>query len=115
VATAAASLAALTALVGGYGAVYFTGVEGWTDIGITFVMAYEFLAALGLVSAVALLRGRPFGRFGVLTYAVWMVAFTCFKLIAFQETEAILFGLVGLAALVLASRPSVRDYAGGAR
>lgn len=114
-AVAAAALAILTALVGAYGALYFTGLEGWTDIGITFVMAYEFLAAYGLVSAVALLRGHPYGRFGVLTYGVWMVAFTGFKLIAFQEVEAILFGVVGLVATVLAARPSVRAYVEGRR
>jgi len=111
----ASGLALLAALVGGYGAVYFTGKEGWTDLGVTFVTAYLFLSGLGVVSAVATLAGRAFGRAGLLAFGVWMVVFTTLKLVAWQETEAVAFGVAGLAVLVLASRPSVRAYVGEPR
>ncbi len=111
----ASGLALLAALVGGYGAVYFTGKEGWSDLGVVFVAAYLFLSALGALSAVATLAGRASGRSGLLAFGTWMVAFTTLKLVAWQETEAVVFGVVGLAVLVLASRPSVRAHVGGPR
>ena len=106
------TLIALTVLVtcfGAYGAVYFSGLEGWTDLGLTFVVAYEFLTLLGLVSAIAFARRSPLGRAGLVTYGVWMNVFTAFKVGYIHETEAIPFGVVGLAILVLAlSRPARR-------
>jgi hypothetical protein len=111
----ASGLALLAACVGGYGSVYFTGQEGWTDLGVTFVTAYLFLSALGAASAVALLLGRTAGRYGLMAFGVWMAVFTTLKLVAFQETEAIVFGVVGLVVLGLASRPSVRLYVGAVR
>jgi hypothetical protein len=110
---AAAAIAALLALVGGYGAIYFTGLEGYTDIGVTFLVAYEFLAALGLTCAVALLQRRAWGRWGLTVYAVWMAAFTVFKLVTFQEWEATTFGLLGLVVLTLLLRPASRSWAAG--
>jgi hypothetical protein len=107
----AASLACLTAAVGGYGAVYFTGTGGFTQIELTFLVAYEFLAALGLVSAIALLRGRSLGQAGTVVYALWMTVFTAFKVGYIHETEAIPFGIVGLVILGLALAPATRRFA----
>lgn len=114
-ALAASGLALLAALVGGYGSVYFTGQEGWTDLGVVFVTAYLFLSALGAVSALALLAGHAVGRFGLLAFGSWMVVFTTLKLVAWQETEATLFGIVGLVVLWLVTRPSVRAHTGELR
>ncbi|MGW7682445.1 hypothetical protein ACWGID_17005 [Kribbella sp. NPDC054772] len=104
----ASVLLGLIALVGGYGAIYFTGLEGWDGIAKSFVVAYEFLTLTGLVAVAAFLRGHRLGRPGVILYATWMIYFTAFKLIAFQEIQAIPFGLMALVALVCATRPSAR-------
>ena len=71
-------------------------------------MAYEFLTLTGLIAVVALLRNHPLGRPGVILYATWMIYFTLFKLIAFQELQAIPFGLIAAVALVLVTRRSAR-------
>lgn len=99
-----AILLGLIAAVGGYGAIYFTGLEGWDGIGASFVVAYEFLSATGLIAVIAFLRGHRLGRPGVIFYAVWMMYFTLFKLIAFQELQAIPFGVIAAISLVLVTR-----------
>ena len=100
----ASALLGLIAAVGGYGAIYFTGLEGWSGIGASFVVAYEFLSLGGLIAVVAYLRGHRLGRPGVTVYAIWMIYFTLFKLIAFQELQAIPFGVIAVVALVLVRR-----------
>ncbi|TQJ06206.1 hypothetical protein [Kribbella jejuensis] len=105
-AVVASVLVALIAAVGGYGAIYFTGLEGWNGIAVSFVVAYEFLSLIGLVAAVAHLRGHRLGRPAVILYATWMIYFTLYKLIAFQELQAIPFGVLAAIALVCASRPA---------
>jgi len=100
----ASALLALIAAVGGYGAIYFTGLEGWNGIGLSFVVAYEFLSLTGLVAVAAYLRGHPLGRPAVIFYASWMIYFTLFKLIAFKELQAIPFGVIATIALVLTIR-----------
>jgi len=111
-AVVSASLACLAAAVGGYGAVYFTGLDGgFTQIELTFLVAYEFLAALGLFSAIALLRGRALGQAGTVVYGTWMTVFTLFKVGYIHETQAIPFGIVGLVVLGLALAPATRRFA----
>ena len=110
-AVTAALLTLLASAMGAYGAIYFIGLEGWDDLGITFVTTYEYIALTGLVSGVALFRGSRLGWVGVLWYAAFQVAFTACKLLTIQEVEAIPFGVVGVVLLVLATRPSVRAYA----
>jgi hypothetical protein len=107
---AASALTALIAAVGAYGAIYFTGKEGWDAAGATFVATYEFITLAGLVSAVAFLRGHALARVGVIVYGIWMTYFTVFKITAIQEWEAIPFGAIALTTLLLATRPSARDY-----
>ena len=104
----ASILLGLIAAVGGYGAIYFTSLEGWNGIGVSFVVAYEFLSLTGLIAVVAFLRNHPLGRPGVVLYATWMIYFTAFKLIAFQELQAIPFGLIAGLALILVTRRSAR-------
>jgi hypothetical protein len=104
----AAILLGLIAAIGGYGSIYFTGLEGWTALGVCFVVAYEFLTLTGLIAVVALLRNHPLGRPGVMLYAAWMIYFTLFKLIAFHELQAIPFGVIAAVALVLVALRSAR-------
>ena len=107
----AAVLTLLMSAMGAYGAIYFIGLEGWDDLGITFVTAYEFVALTGFVSGAALLRRHHLGLVGVLWFAAFQVAFTACKLITIQEVEAIPFGVAALVVLALATRPSARAYA----
>ena len=109
----AATLVALTSAFGAYGAVYFTGLEGWDDMGVTYVTTYEFIALTGLVSALALFRGHRLGLIGITWYAAFQVVFTAMKLLTIQEISAIPFGVVGLAVLALVTRPSTRPSLAG--
>ena len=111
-AIAAGALTLLVAGFGAYGAVYFTGLDGFTDLGLTFLVAYEFLSVLGIVSAIGTLRGRPLAHAGLVLYATWMLVFTTFKVGYIHETQAIPFGVVGLAVLVLSLAPATRRFAG---
>jgi predicted CDP-diglyceride synthetase/phosphatidate cytidylyltransferase len=110
---AATGLTGLVAALGAYGAVYFTGLEGFTDLGLTFLVTYEFITLGGLVAAVALARRSELGRVGVVAYGVWMTVFTVFKVGYIHELEAIPFGVVGAAVLALASTRSARRYTRG--
>lgn len=109
-AVAASALSILVAIFGGYGAIYFTGLEGFDAAGITFITTYEAIVLFALVSAVALLRGSEHGRLGVVCYGIFNVGFTAMKLITIQETEAIPFGVVGLIVLGLALHPTTRRF-----
>lgn len=107
---AAGILVLLMGAIGGYGAIYFTGLEGWDDFGITYATTYECIAVTALLSGVALLRGYRLGLVGVLWYASFQVVFTLCKLVTIQEVEAIPFGVAALVVLALATRPSVRTH-----
>ena len=107
---AAGLLTILLGVVGGYGAIYFTGLEGWDDAGITFVTTYEAIALFAVVCGIALLRGGNHGRLGVVAYAVFMIGFTLMKLVVVQEWEATTFGVLAAVVLVLALRPRTRAY-----
>jgi hypothetical protein len=74
------------------------------------VTTYEAIAAFAVVSAVALLRGSSHGRVGVISYAVFMIAFTLMKLVVVQEWEATTFGVLAAVVLVLATRPRTREF-----
>lgn len=106
----AVPLTVLLTLVSGYGAVYFSGMEGFSDMDLTFLVAIEFITGLGLVSALALAGRRALGRVGLITYGVWMTLFTLFKVAYIREVEAIPFGVVGLAVLALALAPATRRW-----
>lgn len=108
----AAVLVALMSTFGAYGAIYFTGLEGWDDFGITYVTAYEFISLTGLLAALALFRGHHLGWVGVAWYAVFQVVFTTMKWVTIQEVSAIPFGVAGLVVLGLVTRPSVRAHFG---
>jgi hypothetical protein len=106
----AAALVALMAAFGAYGAIYFTGLEGWDDFGITYVTAYEFISLTGLVAALGAFRGHHLGAVGVIWYAAFQVVFTSMKWLTIQEVSAIPFGVLGLVVLALVARPSVRAH-----
>ena len=107
----ASMLTILLSLFAGYGAIYFTGLEGWDAAGITYVTTYEATVVLALVSAVALLRGSAHGRVGLAAWAAFMVVFTAMKLITIQELSAIPFGVVGLLVGGLALHPATKRWA----
>lgn len=109
-------LSVVAAVVGGYGAWYFTGLDEWTPISEVFVMTYLAFSLFGLVCAGALLFGsgslRSAARYGVAAYGVWMICFTAFKLVRFAEYQAIPFGVVGLLIVFLGAAPRTRAWAG---
>ena len=107
----AIGLATVLALFAGYGAIYFTGLEGWDAFGITYVTTYEAISLFALASAVALARGSSHGRVGLIAYGIFMVGFTIMKLVTIQEWEAIPFGVVGAVVLGLALHPRTRSFA----
>ena len=107
----AAILLGLIAAAGGYGAIYFTGLEGWDAAGVTFVTTYEAIVVFALASAVALLRGSSHGRVGLVAWGIFMVGFTIMKVVTIQELQAIPFGVVGLVVLGLALHPATKRWA----
>ncbi|MFP5334588.1 MAG: hypothetical protein ACLGIV_04675 [Actinomycetes bacterium] len=111
-AIAAAGLACLVAMVSAYGAIYFVGLDGYDDIGVTFLTVFLSVAAFAVVSAVALLRGSSHGRVGLVAYGLYMLVFMAMKLLSVQELEAIPFGVVGAAVLVLALHRRTREFTG---
>ena len=108
----ATALTTLLALVGGYGAIFFTGLDGWDASGITFVTTYDAVALFGLVSAWAMFFGNAHGRVGVAAYAIFMIGFTVMKVLTIQELQAIPFGVVALGVLAAALHPRSRAYTG---
>jgi len=107
----AIGLATVLALFGGYGAIYFTGLEGWDAGGITYVTTYGSISLFAIVSAIALARGSSHGRVGLVAYGIFMAGFTVMKLVTIQEWEAIPFGVVGAVILGLAVDPRTRAFA----
>jgi len=114
-AVVAIGLTVLAAVVGGYGACYFTGLDGWTPISETFVVTYLAFSVFGLAVVGSMVFGsgslRSAARYGLATYGVWMIGFTAFKLVRFSEYQAIPFGIVGLAILVLSLSRPTRSWA----
>jgi len=108
----ATALTTLLALVGGYGAIFFTGLDGWDAAGITFVTTYDAVALFGLVSAWAMFLGNAHGRVGVAAYAIFMIGFTVMKVLTIQELQAIPFGVVALGVLAAVLHPRSRAYTG---
>lgn len=110
-AVVAIALSTVLALFAGYGAIYFTGLEGWDAPGVTFVFTYEAVSLFALASAFALARGSSHGRVGLVAYGIFMVGFTVMKLVTIQEGAAIPFGVVGALILGLALHPRTRAFA----
>ncbi|WP_246456366.1 hypothetical protein [Nocardioides mesophilus] len=110
-ATVVVALTVLQTLFAGYGAVYFTLLDGVTDMALTFLLTFESVTAFGLLSALALARRSALGRAGVVVYGVWMLIFSAFKIGYIHEAAAVPFAVVGLLVLGLALAPGTRRYA----
>ena len=92
----ASVLTILLASVGTYGALYFSGLDGYDPVDATFLSMYVYLSAMGVASVIAQLRGSTVGQAGVIAWGLFMALFTLVKLVTIQETEAIGFGVVAL-------------------
>ncbi|MHA6668366.1 hypothetical protein ACX3O0_05805 [Homoserinimonas sp. A447] len=94
-------LTILLASVGTYGAIYFSGLDGYGPVDATFLSMYGYLSLIGIVSVIAQLRGRAIGQAGTIAWAGFMALFTLVKLVTIQETEAISFGVIALIVIAL--------------
>lgn len=106
----AAVLTVLLAAVGTYGAVYFSGLDGYDPIDATFLSVYGYFSLVGAAAAITQVRGSRIGRAGVIMWSVWMVVFTLVKIVTIMETEAIPFGVVALVVLALTLAPPTRRF-----
>lgn len=112
--TAVLVLTSLVAAVTSGGAIYFSlfwseapAVNAWT---VLFAVAFVAVAVAGVLAAWALVHGSERGRLGVIGYAAFGILFTLAKLIWWQETEAVLFGALDVALLLLVSGRRVRSW-----
>lgn len=108
------TLAIATVTTGG--AIYFSlfwaqapAPSVWT---VLFAVGFAAVSALGVVAATALARGSERGRRWVIAYATFGILFTLAKLIWWQETQAIVFGALDIALLLLVSTRRVRRWTG---
>jgi hypothetical protein len=106
----AAVLTVLVAAVGTYGAVYFSGVDGYDPIDATFISVYGYFSVVGAAAAIAQVRGSRIGRAGVIMWGIWMLVFTMVKIVTILETEAIPFGVVALVVIALTLAPPTRRF-----
>lgn len=97
----ASVLTVLLASVGTYGAIYFSGLDGYGSVDATFLSMYGYLSLIGIVSVIAQFRGSGIGQAGVIAWGIFMALFTLVKLVTIQETEAIGFGVVALIVVAL--------------
>lgn len=114
---AALVLVCAIAVVTTGGAIYFSlfwaeapAPSFWT---VLFATGFAAVSLLGVVAAVALAGGSERGRRGVIVYATFGILFTLAKLVWWQETEAVVFGALDIALLLLVSHRRVRDWTSG--
>jgi predicted CDP-diglyceride synthetase/phosphatidate cytidylyltransferase len=106
----ASVLTILLASVGSYGAIYFSGLDGYGPVDATFLSMYCYLSLLGIASVIAQWRGSALGQAGTIVWALFMALFTLVKLVTIQETEAISFGVVALIVVALELAPPTRRF-----
>ena len=106
----ASVLTILLASVGSYGAIYFSGLDGYGPVDATFLSMYCYLSLIGIVSVIAQWRGSALGQAGMIIWAIFMALFTLVKLVTIQETEAISFGVVALIVVALELAPPTRRF-----
>ncbi len=113
-ALAACALVGLLAAATAYGSFWFSFVDGSPGIRpgyVVFVALYWAADVVALAAAAGLLRRRPAARRVLVGYAVAGMLFTAVKIVAYHETEAVVFGVVGLLLLALLQAPATRRYA----
>jgi hypothetical protein len=103
-------LTILLASVGSYGAIYFSGLDGYGPVDATFLSMYLYLSIIGIVSVIAQWRGSALGQAGTIIWAIFMALFTLVKLVTIQETEAISFGVIALIVVALELAPPTRRF-----
>src|SRR3712207_3157171 len=98
------ALTLLLALVTSYGAIYFSFFFEDPEPALgTWVFVTVFLAinAVAAVSAVGMLRGSRAGWLVLVGYGVLGIVWCGIKLVYWQETESLVFGVSNVAALLL--------------
>ncbi len=111
---AAGALVALLAAATAYGSFWFSFVDGAPGVRpgyVVFVALFWAVDAVALAATAGLLRRRPAARRVLTGYAVAGMLFTAVKIVAYHETEAVVFGVVGLLLLALLQAPATRRYA----
>ena len=111
--TAVAAVTTLHSLVTSYGAYYFTFVfedpqpVWWSYL---FVGVFWALALSGATAAWCAVRGSERARRLLVAYCGLGLAWTAAKLVFWHETEAMVFGVVGLCVLLVARSRAARDW-----
>ncbi|HEY9498449.1 MAG TPA: hypothetical protein VIQ78_05455 [Terrimesophilobacter sp.] len=103
-------LTVLLASVGSYGAIYFSGLDGYDPVDATFLSMYCYLSLIGIASVIAQWRGSAVGQAGTIAWGLFMALFTLVKLVTIQETEAIAFGVIALVVVALELAPPTRRF-----
>ena len=113
--TVLSAIVLLLAVVTSYGSIYFSFYFENPDPGLgswAFVALFLAINAAAAVSAVALLRGSRGGWLALLGYGVLGILWCIAKLVFWQETEALVFGVSNVVALLLLAAPQTRRHVG---
>ncbi len=106
-------LTLLMAAVTSYGAYYFSFVFEDPQAGLgtyAFVTLFWAITLTASVAAVGLLRGSETARRVLVGYGWAEIAWTAAKLVFWQETEALVFGVVSVAVLLVFRSRSARAW-----
>ena len=113
--TALVTLVTLLALVTSYGSIYFTFYFGDPDPTLAsgaFVALFFAISATAVLSAVALRGGSRAGWRLLVGYGVLGILWCIAKLVFWQETESLVFGVANVVVLVLLAATGTRRHVG---
>ena len=108
------TIVGLLSLVTSYGAIYFSFYFEDPDPGVgtwAFVTTFLGINLVAAVSAVGLARGRRVAWRVLAGYTVLGMLWCVAKLVFWQETEALVFGVLNLVCLGLLLAPRTRSHA----
>ncbi len=110
-----AGVVGLLALVTSYGAIYFSfyfedpdpGVGSWV-----FVVLFLAINVTSLVAVTALVRGSATGWRVLVAWGVLGILWCIAKLVFWQETESLVFGVLNVGCLSLLAARRTREHSG---